>query len=250
LRVEQDPQKLPFIISNLPERRLKTMKISAAFWLLAFAVAGVASLILFGTLFSGGVSALDELLAALGAITMMGFCMVIILYNDLVFLRERTRWARSNIEVALKKRHDLLPNLEDVCTEYLAHERAIQASVTSLRAGYARKSPAQEFQKGDPEGISEGLDRLLSIRESYPQLKANTVVDQLFAAILELENEIAAKRSGYNAAVERYRARLLAFPELLIGRLGRFENEALVEMPTKMTDLGELDFTRPPNDAP
>ncbi|MEE2680938.1 MAG: GIDE domain-containing protein, partial [Planctomycetota bacterium] len=82
LRVERDPQKLPYIISNLPEKRLKTMKISAAFWLLAFAVAGAASFILFGTLFSGGVGALDELLAALGAIGMMGFCMVIILYND------------------------------------------------------------------------------------------------------------------------------------------------------------------------
>ena len=242
LRVEQDPQKLPFIISNLPENRLKTMKISAAFWLLAFAVAAMASFILFLTLFSGGVSALDELLAAAGAIGMMGFCMVIILFNDLVFLRQRTHWARSNIEVALKKRHDLLPNLEAICTAYMAHERGTQEQIAELRAAYDRTSTDSVASKDGREDSFGGIKRLLAIRESNPELKADSVIEQLFAQILKLENEIAAKRSGYNAAVERYRARLMAFPELLIGRFGGFQDEPLIEIPTEMTNLEALDF--------
>ena len=250
LRVEQDPQKLPFIISNLPENRLKTMKISSAFCFLAFAVAGIASFILFITLFSGGVSALDELMAALAAIGMMAFCMVVILFNDLVFLRQRTHWARSNIEVALKKRHDLLPNLEAICTAYMEHEKGVQEAVAGLRAAYGTRPLDPNTTNGYQDDSAGGIKRLLSIRESNPQLKANSVIDRLFAEIVRLENELAAKRSGYNAAVERYRGRLMAFPELLIGRLGRFEDEPLIDIPTEMITLQPLDFRQKNEDTP
>ena len=132
----------------------------------------------------------------------------------------------------------------------MKHERGLQESIAGLRAAYARDASDPERPTGDRSDPASGLQRLLAIRESNPRLKADTTVDRLFAGIVQLENEIAAKRSGYNASVERYRSRLMAFPELLIARIGGFQDEPLLEIRSEMTDLHELDFTRRDEDAP
>ena len=241
LRIEKDQHKLPFIISNLPEHRLATMKITTAFWMLAFAMAGMASFIMFLTLLSGTISAVDQLVAALGSIGMMAVFMGIVIYNDLVFLRQRTFWCRSNIEVSLKKRHDLLPNLNRISERYLEHERSIQEDVARMRSAFT----AGEIDSlaGNQDALTTGgLDRLLAIRESNPELKADSVLEDLFARIVTLENEVAARRSGYNAAVQRYRARMKVFPGLIIARLGGFKDEPLLSITSRVRDLGQLGF--------
>lgn len=241
LRVEKDQENLPFIISNLPESRLATIKISSAFWMLAFAMAAVASCIMFMTLLSGTISAVDQLYAAVGSIGMMGLFMSIVIYNDLVFLRQRTHWCRSNIEASLKKRHDLIPNLNSISARYMEHEQSIQEDVARIRSEFATERI--DSLAGDQEGLTAmGLERLLAIRESNPRLKADSVLEDLFARIVAVENEVAAKRSGYNAAVERYRARISAFPGLIIARLAGFEDEPLSAATSKMRNLRQLGF--------
>ena len=92
----------------------------------------------------------------------------------------------------------------------------------------------------EEQAVATGIRRLLALRESNPQLKADSVINRLFAQIVSIENEIAAKRAGYNGAVERYRARLKLFPGLLIARIGRFRDEPLITVPAEMRDMKEL----------
>jgi hypothetical protein len=242
LRIAKDPEGLPYIVSNLPEERLKERQISVAFWFLAIGIAASAAVVLGLLLFTGRIAAVDQLLAAAGAIVAVKLLVVGIMYNDLVFLRQRARWARSNIDVAIRKRRDLLPRLEAITKGYMKHEAELQPILSGLRSAWASTTPEVEG------GTDDGVSRLLALREQYPELKANSVTEKLMCGIVKLENEIAGRRSGYNAAAERYRARVQAIPEVILARLLRFENMPLLEWGGSIRQLQPLDFT--PDERP
>ncbi len=243
LRLEKDPQDLPFIISNLPESRIKTMKITVAFWMIAIGIAAVSSAFLFILSFTGTVSAFQQLMAALASIGTVAMLILVLLYNDLVFLRQRTYLAKSNIEVALKKRFDLLPRLEDITRGYADHESRTQEMVTELRRDFERERG--ESPDEAESGSIRTIRKMLAIREEYPDLKANTVFQKLMSAIVSLENEISARRKGYNAAAERYMARLHSIPEIVLARLFRFQGAPLLEWKSEMVNLADFDLTPP-----
>ena len=243
LRIEKDPQNLPFIISNLPESRLKTMKVSVAFWMIAMGIAAITTTILFLLSFTGSVSALHQLIAAASSFITVILLIFILLYNDLVFLRQRTFWAKSNIDVALKKRFDLLPQLENVTKGYARHEGETQTLLTELRRSFEDES--RGGSDTDDSSSRRAVEKMLAVRESSPDLKANTVFQELMSGIVGLENEISARRRGYNAAAERYKSRRSSVPEVFLARIFRFQDTPLLQWNSEMMKFSSLELAPP-----
>jgi LemA protein len=132
-------------------------------------------------------------------------------YNGLVTLRQRCRQAFSDIDVQLKQRHDLVPNLVETVKGYAAHERGtLDAVVQARNAAVAAHGPAAQAQA---EGaLQSALRQLFALAEAYPDLKANQNFQQLQAELSDLENKIAAARRFFNNAAAEYNATRESFP--------------------------------------
>src|SRR5215469_401773 len=141
-------------------------------------------------------------------------------YNRLVALRQAWKNAFADIDVQLKQRHDLVPNLVETVKGYAAHESGVLQKVTEARASAMRATTVQ--QRGQAEGVlTAALGQLFAVAESYPQLKANDNFRQLQSELEELENKIAAARRFFNNAVAEYNTHIEQFPAVLLaGPLG------------------------------
>jgi LemA protein len=141
-------------------------------------------------------------------------------YNGLVTLRQRSRQAFSDIEVQLKQRHDLVPNLVETVKGYAKHETQTLENVIKWRNAAASASgPAAQAQAETQ--LTAGIRQLVALAEAYPDLKANQNFQQLQTELADLENKLAASRRFFNNAVSEYNASREAFPNLLIaGPLG------------------------------
>ena len=147
----------------------------------------------------------------------------IAIYNGLVVLRNRYKNAFAQIDVQLKRRYDLIPNLVETVKGYMAHERetleavtrARGAAVTAAQAASANPgNPAAMQQLGQAEGALSGvLGRLLALVESYPDLKANQNVLLMQEELTSTENKVAFSRQAYNDSVMEYNTRRESFPE-------------------------------------
>src|SRR4051794_27399645 len=137
-------------------------------------------------------------------------------YNALVKARTQVDASWAQIDVQLKRRHDLIPNLVETVKGYAAHEKGTLEGVIAARnaAVAARGDPAQASQAEGALGAS--LGRLFALSESYPDLKANTNFRQLQGELANTENGIGAQRQQYNALVASYNTVLLSFPNNLI----------------------------------
>jgi LemA protein len=139
---------------------------------------------------------------------------VILLYNRLVMLRQTTKSAFADIDVQLKQRYDLVPNLVAAVKGYAAHESGVFEKVTAARAAAMKASSLAE--RGAAEGaLSGALMQLMAVAENYPDLKANQNFIQLQTELADLENKIAAARRFLNNAVAEYNAALQQFPAVL-----------------------------------
>lgn len=141
---------------------------------------------------------------------------VISTYNGLVAGREAVRTAWAQIDVFLKRRYDLIPNLVETVKGYASHEKDTLQAVISARnqAVSASSDPARLSQA---EGaLSGALSRLFALSEAYPDLKANTNFIQLQNELADTENQIASRRAGYNGLVQNFNTKLMSFPTNLI----------------------------------
>jgi LemA protein len=138
-------------------------------------------------------------------------------YNGLVTLRQRCRQAFSDIDVQLKQRHDLVPNLVETVKGYAAHERGtLDAVVQARNAAVAAHGPAAQ---GQAEGaLQSALRQLFALAEAYPDLKANQNFQQLQAELSDLENKIAAARRFFNNAAAEYNATRESFPAVVFAQ--------------------------------
>ena len=142
----------------------------------------------------------------------------VIIYNGLVALRQRTNQAFADIDVQMKQRHDLIPNLLETVKGYAAHERGTLEAVTAARtAAMSAQGPAQ--QAAAENALSGTLRQLFALSESYPDLKASTNFQQLQAALSDIENKLAASRRFFNNAVSEYNASIQAFPAVLFASM-------------------------------
>jgi LemA protein len=148
---------------------------------------------------------------------------IIMIYNQLVGMRQRVGQAFADVDVQLKQRHDLIPNLVETVKGYASHERGtLEAVVQARNTAIAAQGPAQ--QAAAENMLSAALRQLFALAEAYPDLKANTNFQQLQSELSDIENKIAAARRFFNNAVQEYNTGIQQFPAALFaGVLGFHE---------------------------
>ena len=150
---------------------------------------------------------------------------VIMIYNQLVAMRQRVGQSFADVDVQLKLRHDLIPNLVETVKGYASHERGtLEAVVNARNAAITAQGPAQQAAAENmPTGA---LRQLFALSEAYPDLKANQNFQQLQTEIADVENKIAAARRFFNNSVSEYNAGIQQFPAALFAAsLGFRERE-------------------------
>jgi LemA protein len=146
---------------------------------------------------------------------------LVLIYNRLVALRQTYKSAYADIDVQVKQRHDLIPNLVETVKGYAAHESGVLQKVTEARTAAMRAGSMQE--RGQAESaLSSALGRVFAVAEAYPELKANENFRQLQSELEEIENKIAAARRFYNNAVAEYNTHIEQFPAALIAGMTGF----------------------------
>ena len=157
----------------------------------------------------------------------VALCLVFI-YNRLILLRKRVEGAWADIDVHLRRRHDLVPALVAAVRGYATHERALLEAVTALRAeGMDTKSPARLARV--EASLERSIGQVFVLRETYPDLKASENFLRLQRELIEVENHLQFARRFYNGAVRDLNTRIGQFPYLLVARpLGFHEAEFYV----------------------
>jgi LemA protein len=180
-----------------------------------------------------------ELLVVLGVLVVLVVWAVGI-YNSLVRLKNRYQNAFAQIEVQLKRRYDLIPNLVETAKGYMEHERETLEEVVQARnqavSGLARAAgdpgnPAAMSELAGAEGaLSGAMGRLMALAESYPDLKANQNMMQLSEELTSTENKVAFSRQAFNDSVTAYNSYRQSFPAVaLAGTFGHAEDASLLE---------------------
>jgi LemA protein len=153
----------------------------------------------------------------------------ILTYNGLVGLRNRVRESWSGIDVQLKRRHDLVPNLVETVKGYAAHEREVLGEVTTARAA-AMSATGPGDQSRAESGLSAALQGIRAVAEAYPQLRAAENFQRLQGQLAEVEDEIQAARRIYNSNVQRFNTRIETFPSSIVAGAGHFEKREFFEI--------------------
>jgi hypothetical protein len=174
---------------------------------------------------NGQFAATDYLLSASLAPVFLIFFMLVLHYNDIVFLERRVARNWANIQVSLKKRADLLPQLQNVLSGYQHFEKTLLEQLTLQRQQLPRSlvsvDQAGKFMQQEHRILS---DLKLAV-EAYPDLKANELSSKLMQTLIDLENEIALMRQGFNDAVNAYNTRIESFPDVILAKLFKFETK-------------------------
>jgi len=149
------------------------------------------------------------------------FLAVVLVFNRMIRLRNKTRRAWKDIDVQLKLRHQLIPLLVSTAEGYALHEKQVLEKVTRMRAEAAAATSVEE--RGTRElSLAAALSEIFVLREHYPELKADTNFERLFAELVTVEDHLAASRKYYNGSVRIYNTFIQSFPQLLMARLFRF----------------------------
>jgi LemA protein len=166
---------------------------------------------------------------AIVVIVLLVAILLAFLYNKLVRLRNRTENAWSQVDVQLRRRYDLIPNLIETVKGYAAHERATFDEVTRARTA-AQQAGTVEEQAGAENALTAAIGRLFAVAEAYPQLRATENFQQLQAQLEETESKIAVSRQVYNDAVLTYDNALETVPTNIVGSLFSFQPREYFEV--------------------
>jgi LemA protein len=192
---------------------------------------------------------MPDVVSILVVLVLAALLVPVFVYNGLVGMRNRVRNAFSQIEVQLKRRHDLIPNLVGLAKGYMAHESqtleaVIQArnqAVTATSAAAANPSAAGAVKAlaGAETALNASLGRLLAVSEAYPDLRSSANMLQLGEELTSTENKVAFARQAYNDAVMHYNTRCQSFPAVLVSR-------ALGFIPAESFELANLEHHQVP----
>ena len=207
----------PYIIANISEEAVMFRKAMKGMGLLGISLSALFLAALFSLGSNGQMSSLDFLLAAMVSPVFMLFVVLILMFNDLVFLRQRCDRNWANIQVSLKKRANLIPTLENVVAQYLQHEKSLQEELARLREmrGTATSSKAVDDYAAQEHAVIEGISVAV---EAYPDLVGIDLISDFNQRLIRLENEIALIRAGFNDAVTQYETRRQTFPDSLLAQ--------------------------------
>ena len=163
-------------------------------------------------------------------------CLPSAAYNRLVALSQRVSQAFADIDVQLKQRHDLIPNLVETVKGYASHERGTLDDVIKARnSAMSAQGPAQV---GAAENqLSGALGRLIALSEAYPDLKANANFQQLAGELSDLENKIAASRRFFNNAVQEYNTGIQQLPAALFAGMFGFTRKEFFDLGASRTEV-------------
>jgi LemA protein len=185
----------------------------------------------------------NPLLVVLAAVVLLALA-VVVSYNRFVRQRNLVEESWRQVDVELRRRYDLIPNLVETVKAYAAHERQTLEAVVAARAAAASPTASRAAQGADETALTRSLRGLLAVAEGYPQLKADSQFLMLQSQLAETEDRIAAGRRFYNANVRAYDTRIEAFPSSLVaGTFGfrkaeYFEVEDLAVRGPVAVDLG------------
>lgn len=208
----------PFIVSSFSESQVMLKKARLGMGLLtaAFSAFMLLMLISFGT--SGGFAFSDIVLAGLTA-PILGLLVVLVLhYNDLIFLRQRVLRNWANVDVMLQKRFDLFNGLQPVVATSMDYEKDLLSLISQARSLYKPDAGDTQTLQTTIARQAEINRKIRLLQEDYPTLKSNDLVNRFMSLMASMETEISLVRAGYNDAVETYNSRLQSFPDLLLAR--------------------------------
>ena len=172
------------------------------------------------------------------AIIVVAVVWAIGVYNGLVSMRQRVNQAFADIDVQLRQRHDLIPNLVETVKGYAAHERGTLDDVVKARnAAITAQGPAQ--QAAAENQLTGALRQLFALSENYPDLKASSNFQQLQAELADLENKIAASRRFFNNAVQEYNTGIQRFPAALFASSFGFAPKSFFDLGEERATVGE-----------
>jgi LemA protein len=155
----------------------------------------------------------------------------IFLYNDLVSKRQLVQEGWSGIDVQLKRRTDLIPNLLETVKGYMGHERDTLQAVVEARAAATAGAGKSPEERSRLEGaLSGALGRLLAVAEAYPDLKANTTFLEFQGALQTVEDEIQLSRRYYNGATRNLNTSVESFPQNVVANAFKFEKAEYFEL--------------------
>lgn len=162
-------------------------------------------------------------------------------YNSLVKSRMHTKEAWSQIDVQLKRRNDLIPNLIETVKGYANYEQKTFEKITDLRARVANASTPQETMAASNE-LSKQVTRLFAVAENYPDLKANENFLKLQEELTNTENKISYSRQLYNSTTSNYNLKLESFPSNIAGKLFGFKPSEFLQTPEAEKEVPKVEF--------
>jgi len=176
------------------------------------------------------------------AVIIAVLCMIIGIYNALIILKNQVKNAYSQIEVQLKRRHDLIPNLVETVKGYMQHERETLERVIQARNIAIQLSKDAKIQSEHENILSGALKSLFALSENYPDLKANQNFLSLQEELTSTENKIAFARQFYNDSVMHYNNKKEMFPSNIIAGMFNFEAFSLYEAPAGERENVKVSF--------
>lgn len=170
------------------------------------------------------------MLIVAGAAILVAVALPLAWYNKLVRLRQLIRESWGNVDVQLRRRYDLIPNLVETVKGYATHERDVLERVTEARNRARANTGAVESQSQDERRLVDATRQLLAVAEAYPQLKASAHFLALQRDLVDTEDRIAAARRFYNANVRDYNVGRTTFPVMLVAGFGDFPPQDYFEV--------------------
>lgn len=177
----------------------------------------------------------------IGIIVVLILIGIVVLYNSLVQLRNRVKNAWSQIDVQLKRRTDLIPNLVETVKGYAKHEKTVFENVTAARSNLMNATTVAENEEAN-NMLTGALKSLFAVAENYPELKANENFRDLQAQLAQTEDKIAYSRQFYNDTVLMYNNKCQMFPSNILASLFHFKEAEFFEIAERETETPKVEF--------
>ena len=174
----------------------------------------------------------------------------VLIRNSMIGARNKVDEAWSGIDVQLKRRHDLVPNLVETVKGYATHEQKTFENVTAARADAMKAGSVEATQEAEAK-LSGALTDLRAVAEQYPDLRATENFQQLQRDLNEIEDEIQASRRIYNSNVQSYNTKIQQFPASIVANQGGFTDKEFFEIEDAADrEVPEVSFSQPEGQAP
>lgn len=178
---------------------------------------------------------------AIIAVVVILVVMMISTYNRLNVLDENVDSAWARVEVVLKRRADLIPNLVNTVKGYASHEKEVLLGVTEARSKFDSASTPEEYAQANTQ-LNTALNKLYAVVENYPELKANENFSNFQYELSGTENRIATERRRYNEAVEKYNKTIRRFPTNIVAKLFGFDKREYFEISPEDATVPDVNF--------